>query len=275
MSKKLGVQILADLRMTAWLVRANSSNQRPKFLNVTAGRRIRSIKLCVISQYLIHGVLRALALSEKSNDNKKPALFTRQSTGLVKSISATDVLFYTLSRALADRPDSTLGVTTLPSIYEGVDLPLVFGLSLILLITVAYNTICLSATLPRAGGDYVFGSRIVNPIWGMIPSFMVEFSFVVGIASLAVVALEAFIGPAIITSYPQYAQTVSSLDLHQREQPCDLDGAHYSSDFWLGYLGHEEMVLVCQNHCNLRTCHGDSLHWISCDRKSSISRQQF
>lgn len=148
-------------------------------------------------------------MADKTKESSKPVLFTRQSTGLVKSVSAIDVLIYTLSCA-GPIVLIALGVTTLPSIYEGVNLPLVFGLSIILLITLAYNTICLSATLPRAGGDYVFGSRIVNPIWGMIPSFMVEFSFVVGIASLAIVALEAFIGPAILTSYPQYAAGVST-----------------------------------------------------------------
>ncbi len=148
-------------------------------------------------------------LSQVGKDKDKPVLFTRNSTGLVKSVSAIDVLIYTLSCA-GPIVLIALGVTELPSIYEGVNLPLVFGLSLILLVTLAYNTICLSSTLPRAGGDYVFGSRIVNPVWGMIPSFMVEFSFVVGIASLSLVGLEAFIGPAILTSYPQFAGTVST-----------------------------------------------------------------
>jgi amino acid transporter len=101
-----------------------------------------------------------------------------------------------------------LGVLVLPSIYEGANIPLILGLSIILLLALAYNTTALSAALPRAGGDYVFGSRVVHPIWGMIPSFMVMFSFVVGIGTLVVVALQAFVGPAILTSYPQYAPSV-------------------------------------------------------------------
>lgn len=103
-----------------------------------------------------------------------------------------------------------LGVTTLTSVYAGVNLPLILVIAILLLIPLAYNTAALSSALPRAGGDYVFGSRIVNPVWGMIPSFMVLFSFVVGIGTLVVVDLEAFVGPAILTSYPQYAGAVTS-----------------------------------------------------------------
>ena len=104
-----------------------------------------------------------------------------------------------------------LGALILPSIYQGADLSLIFGISIILLLTLAYNVTALSSAMPRAGGDYVFGSRVVHPIWGMIPSFMVLFSFVVGIGVLVVVDLQAFLGPAILTSYPQYLGTVLNL----------------------------------------------------------------
>jgi basic amino acid/polyamine antiporter, APA family len=143
------------------------------------------------------------------NENRPNVVFTRASTGLVKSISALDVLSFTF---LAAGPVVliALGVLELPSIYAGVNLPLVLILAILFLIPLAYNTACLASALPRAGGDYVFGSRIVHPIWGMIPSFMVLFSFVVGIGTLVVVDLQAFLGPAILTSYPQYATTVLS-----------------------------------------------------------------
>jgi amino acid transporter len=146
----------------------------------------------------------------KDSEPKKTVLFTRDSTGLVKSISSLDVLSFTL---LAAGPIVliALGVLTITSVYEGSSIPLIFGLSIILLLALAYNTVALSSAMPRAGGDYVFGSRVVHPIWGMIPSFMVLFSFVVGIGTLAVLALQAFVGPTVLSSYPQYAPTVSNL----------------------------------------------------------------
>lgn len=140
-------------------------------------------------------------MSDKSaNEPNKTQLFTRNSTGLVKSITAFDVLAFTL---LAAGPMVLipLGVLELPSLYEGVSLPLVFGISIILLLALAYNTVALTVIFPRAGGDYVFGSRVVHPIWGIIPSFMVLFSFVVGIGTLAPLALQAFFGPTFLTSY--------------------------------------------------------------------------
>lgn len=128
----------------------------------------------------------------------------------MKSVSSLDVLAFTLLAAgpLVLIP---LGILTLPSVYQGSNLWVVFGLSLPILAALAYNTVALSSTMPRAGGDYVFGSRVVHPVWGMIPSFMALFSFVVGIGTLAVLMLQAFLGPAIMTSYPQTAPTVVSL----------------------------------------------------------------
>ena len=77
---------------------------------------------------------------------------------------------------------------TLPSFYEGASLPIILILAIILLLALAYNTAALASAMPRAGGDYVFGSRIVHPIWGIIPSFMVFFSLVVGIGGRKVPA---------------------------------------------------------------------------------------
>ncbi len=145
-----------------------------------------------------------------AGEKRKTVVFTRDATGLVRSVSSFDVLTFTL---MAAGPIVLIpfGILTLPAIYEGANIPLMLGISIPLLIIMAYNTVALVSAMPRAGGDYVFGSRIVHPIWGMIPSFMVMFSFVVGIGTLAVLTLQAFVGPAIITSYPQTLPAVLGL----------------------------------------------------------------
>ncbi|MGI0084179.1 MAG: amino acid permease, partial [Nitrososphaerales archaeon] len=74
-----------------------------------------------------------------------------------------------------------------------------------------YNTVSLASAFPRAGGDYVFGSRVVHPIWGMIPSFMVLFSFVVGIGTLVPLSMQAFFGPSFLTSYASNASVLSTI----------------------------------------------------------------
>lgn len=145
-----------------------------------------------------------------SPSSEKPSLFTRKSTGLVKSITALDVLSFTL---LAAGPMVLipLGILELPSLYEGTSLSLIFGISIVLLLALAYDTVSLASAYPRAGGDYVFGSRVVHPIWGMIPSFMVLFSFVVGIGTLVPLAMQAFFGPAFLTSYASNSSVFNTI----------------------------------------------------------------
>lgn len=146
----------------------------------------------------------------EASKQSRTTLFTRNSTGLVKSITAFDVLSFTL---LAAGPMVLipLGILELPSLYEGVNLPLAFGISIILLLALSYNTVVLASTFPRAGGDYVFGSRVIHPIWGMIPSFMVLFSFVIGIGTLVPLSLEAFFGPTFLTSYGSNSRVASTI----------------------------------------------------------------
>ena len=159
----------------------------------------------------IKAFFQEIPLSDNSKEAKGSAtIFTRNSTGLIRSVTAFDVLSFTL---LAAGPMVLvpLGILELPSLYEGVNLPLAFGISIILLLALAYNTVALSSTFPRAGGDYVFGSRVVHPVWGMVPSFMVLFSFVVGIGTLAPLALQAFVGPTFLTSYGSNASVANTV----------------------------------------------------------------
>jgi amino acid transporter len=105
---------------------------------------------------------------------REPSVFVREATGLVKSVSGFDVFSFTV---LAAGPIVliALGVLTIPAIYEGTSIPLILLISIVPLLALAYNTVALSSAMPRAGGDYVFGSWVVHPIWGMIPSFMILF----------------------------------------------------------------------------------------------------
>src|SRR5487761_989233 len=103
-------------------------------------------------------------MQEKRNT---PSIFTRNATGLVKSISATDVFVFTLMVAgpIIFIP---LGAITLPAAYEGVNPYLLMLLILLIVVPFAYNIVCLTSMMPRTGGDYVFGSRVLHPAWGMM-----------------------------------------------------------------------------------------------------------
>jgi len=142
--------------------------------------------------------------------HQKSHVFVRDATGLVREISAFDVLAYgvTSGGAITLIP---LGILSLPSIYEGVSIPLILTLSIIPIFAIAFSVTLLSSAMPRAGGDYVFGSRIVHPVWGVIASFMWMFTMITGTGSLALLTIQGFLGPAILVSFPQYMSAVVSV----------------------------------------------------------------
>lgn len=135
---------------------------------------------------------------------EKEKVYTRQASGLVREISAHEVLNYTL---LSAGPLFFIAYSILlvPAQFVGADMAIALVLLLPVLLSIAYNTSMLGATMPRAGGDYVFGSRIVHPIWGLIPSASVLLSFIVGIGTLPPIAMEFFFAPALQTSFPNSA----------------------------------------------------------------------
>jgi APA family basic amino acid/polyamine antiporter len=138
------------------------------------------------------------------------SIFTRDATGLVKTISATDVFVFTLMVAgpIIFIP---LGAILLPSIYEGVNPTLLMLLVLVIVLPFSYNIVCLTSMMPRAGGDYVFGSRVIAPHWGMIGSFMNLLSMITGSATIGISALQTYFAPSISTYFPQYGSAASQV----------------------------------------------------------------
>ncbi len=137
-----------------------------------------------------------------------PSIFTREATGLVKSISATDVFVFTLMVAgpIIFIP---LGAIVLPGLYEGVNPSLLMLLILAIIVPFSYNIVCLTSMMPRAGGDYVFGSRVIAPQWGMIGSFMNLLSMITGSATIGISALQTYFAPSISTYFPKYGAGAS------------------------------------------------------------------
>jgi APA family basic amino acid/polyamine antiporter len=135
-------------------------------------------------------------------------VYTRKASGLVREISAHEVLNYTLLSA-GPLFFFTYAILLLPAQYVGGDMAIALLILLPVLLCLAYNTSMLGAAMPRAGGDYVFGSRIVHPVWGLVPSASVLLSFIVGIGTLPPIAMEFFLAPSLQTSFPNSALATS------------------------------------------------------------------
>jgi len=108
---------------------------------------------------------------------KSQRIFLRDATGLVRQLSALDVVMFNLLNMGLGWPllYSFFGAST----YAGVNLPLAVLVGLVPNFFIALLYYYLTVAMPRSGGDYVWVSRLVHPALGFMESFAV-FVFYLG-----------------------------------------------------------------------------------------------
>ncbi|MDG7007724.1 MAG: APC family permease [Nitrososphaerota archaeon] len=104
-------------------------------------------------------------------DKETPDRFTRGATGMVRELGAFDsFVFNFLSMNL-------FGVFILMvfaiGLYQSANIGISTALALVPALLIALVYVLMSVAMPRAGGDYVWVSRVIHPIVG----FMVNFGF--------------------------------------------------------------------------------------------------
>lgn len=98
-------------------------------------------------------------------------LYTRNATGLVRTAGLTDTVFFNWISGGAIGLALVYNVYWILNGFPGVDIvqstlvTLVFALCAVLVFAL------LAAAIPRSGGDYVFVSRILHPLWGFVSSW--------------------------------------------------------------------------------------------------------
>jgi basic amino acid/polyamine antiporter, APA family len=99
-------------------------------------------------------------------------MFTRQTSGLVREFSLSDVTIMNLA-GQSIGAGAALSVITAAAIWPGSDvrLLLVLGAILSLITAVVYGL--MSAAMPRSGGDYVFVGRTLHPMIGFATNFVI------------------------------------------------------------------------------------------------------
>ena len=89
-------------------------------------------------------------------------IFLRKASGLIRTASGMDTFIYNLGLVSVG-----LGVASMmyygPAYYPGGDLIWATILAAVLMACIAFGFITWTITLPRSGGIYVFGSRILPP----------------------------------------------------------------------------------------------------------------
>ena len=101
-------------------------------------------------------------------------VFVRDATGLIRALSPFDVFILGIV-GITPGVNMTLFYLYIAYLYPGANVPLaVLGAIPISLIFGAVYWL-LSISMPRTGGDYVYGSRIVHPLWGFLPNWIYTF----------------------------------------------------------------------------------------------------
>ncbi len=134
-----------------------------------------------------------------SNENPSPpaaqgALFTRKATGLVREVGSRDA--FLLNLFWINLFVGILIITQAPAIFPGVNMTVGFILATALLGIPMLVYAFLSAAMPRAGGDYVYISRVIHPVLGfvcglaftiMITLFLAMFAALVSLQGLSTI----------------------------------------------------------------------------------------
>lgn len=102
-------------------------------------------------------------------DTKKPEVFVRKASGLVRTAGTWDVLAYNINF-------TSIGLLLLflflfIGFYPGASLLWSSIICVIMILPLALVYGYLSSTMPRSGGDYVYVSRVLGPAWGMMSNF--------------------------------------------------------------------------------------------------------
>src|SRR5208337_1544852 len=96
---------------------------------------------------------------------KNVPVFARDATGLVRSLGFLDQ--FVISQASFNLIGGCLSaILFTPYFFPGADLPLVIALGAIPAFALAFVYARFSAGMPRSGGDYVWSTRIMGPLYG-------------------------------------------------------------------------------------------------------------
>jgi len=104
------------------------------------------------------------------SDMSGRSVFVREATGLVKNLSSIDVLFLGIV-GITPGVTMVLFYVYIPFLYPSVDMTTAVIGAIVVSLIFGATYYLLSASMPRTGGDYVYGSRIIHPLWGFLPSW--------------------------------------------------------------------------------------------------------
>ena len=156
-----------------------------------------------------------------------PKTFVRDATGLVRSLGFLDQ--FLMSQSIVN-PVLGFVLTALyaPYFFPGAYLPLVFLLGSIPAFAMAYIYSVFSAGMPRSGGDYVWSSRVLGPLFGIIQLIMLLATTIIlggtfaSYAGVSLLASQLFFALGVTTHNAGLLTGASSLTTTSVGYPIDM-----------------------------------------------------
>ncbi len=96
--------------------------------------------------------------------------FLRSKSGLVRVMNAHDALLFNLV-TIQFFGGVIFTFQLAPSFFPNANIPVAFLLTIVFTAPLYVVYSVLAASYPRSGGDYVFISRLVSPMWGFVATF--------------------------------------------------------------------------------------------------------
>jgi amino acid transporter len=155
-----------------------------------------------------------MSRSDHGESASPSGLFTRKSSGLVREAGLTDTVFYNWVAAGAVGLALVYNVYWALNAFPGVDLINATLVTIPFAICAVLVFSLLATAIPRSGGDYVFVSRVIHPVWGFISSWTGFISVVAYAAWVAWFAAVAFV-PASLGAIAQISSNDGALRLSE------------------------------------------------------------
>ncbi len=142
-----------------------------------------------------------MAKPETGSGELATKVFARRATGLIRGLSWQD-LFAQNMNGLAPTAMVAALYIVVPAFYPGADIVTAYILILPIALCYAISYGILGACMPRSGGDYVFGSRVIHPVWGLMGSFMYFNAHFMLLGSLPTFAFRYLLPTPLLVAFP-------------------------------------------------------------------------
>lgn len=123
------------------------------------------------------------------------SLYTRNASGMVREVSTLDMMAYNASATAGTGMMLVILIFALFAIFPGANVYVAVVVGYLVAGIIITTFALLTSAFPRAGGDYLFGSRVIHPVVGLGSNIGVFLSTILGLGLFGVFTVTIGIAP--------------------------------------------------------------------------------